>query len=64
MVDSSAASTGGRNKDRTGPWTNSGPGSFYLGLPEYVARQPAGDTATPDGLLRLGQRNVLNKRKY
>ena len=37
------------NGDDNDPWSELGSAKFYLDLPEYVTRQPVGDTATPDG---------------
>lgn len=37
------------NRDDKDPWRELGSAKFYLDLPEYVTRQPVGDTATPDG---------------
>lgn len=47
MSDHSAV--GDRNGDDNDPWRELGSAKFYLDLPEYITRQPVGDTATPDG---------------
>ena len=37
------------DRDDDDPWSELGSANFYLHLPEYVTRQPVGDTATPNG---------------